>query len=89
MTIAQQVKNIMMIAVDINGLEEREIEGGKHCVMVDYHGHVCVFDVDVYLSGWGEDIRPDYRSQLYLNRVTKDELSEVYKYLNDLKMEMQ
>lgn len=82
MELKQQIKNILMVAVDINGAASNSFDKGNPAIMVDYSGHVASLSVTVFLNGWKEKIEPDYYRHLYMG-IPSDvaQLPGVYEYL--------
>ncbi|MCE2603774.1 hypothetical protein LH384_32305, partial [Pseudomonas aeruginosa] len=81
----EQAKELMALAVDINGAECRKAEyGDAPCVFIRFYGHVASFDIDVHPHGWIEG-GTCVRFEIDLEGRYGDDYEAVRNYLVDMR----
>lgn len=67
-TISKQLTQIIQMCYQINSVgTNREETGNLPTVFVDFHGHTCQLDAQIYEEGWGDEVNPDYTAAIYLD----------------------
>ena len=85
MVTLEQAKELMALAVDINGAECRNAKyKDAPCVFIRFYGHVASFDIDVYPHGWREG-GACVRCEIDLEGRYGDDYEDVRNYLVDMR----
>ena len=78
------LRDILSDCVRITGGLNSEIISSNHpTALFDWHGHVNCLAVDVYLTGYEKDVKPEIRWYLYVDRT---DIAELAKYEEVLRM---
>ena len=85
MVTLEQAKELMALAVDINGAECRQAKyGDAPCVFIRFSGHVACLDIEVELHGWGTyEVRVEF--VINLEGLYGDDYETVRDYLVNVK----
>ena len=88
--IKNKVLEIMALAVEFNNTETKiELTDDKPTFFVEFSGHTCELDVNIYLEGWGDNKMNKVKyMETYLDKYNTEEnldniLNEMKKAISD------
>ncbi len=85
MVTLEQAKELMALAIDINGAECRKAKyGDAPCVFISFSGHVACLDIEVDPHGW-DNYEGRVRFEINLEGLYGDDYETVRDYLVNMK----